>query len=124
MRYAIGGVLLLALASAAAAEEKIDAKKLLGKWERKDSKKETAFIVEFAKDGKLIVTSGKDFKTDGTYKLDKDKLTIQLKIGENEVKDTVTITKLTDTELEYESGSKKTRDTFLRLKPGKRLNCG
>ena len=116
MRIAIGCAFILAVAAAASAEEKIDAKKLLGKWERKDSKKETAFIVEFAKDGRLIVTSGKDFKTDGNYALDKDKLTIHLKIGENEVKDTLTITKLTDTELEYESGSKKTRDTFTRVK--------
>jgi uncharacterized protein (TIGR03066 family) len=97
-------------------EEKIDGAKLIGKWERKDAKKESAFTLEFAKDGKLIVGLGKDSKNSGTYKLDGNKLTVVLKVGENEIKDTLTITKLTDEEFEAESGAKKAKDIFLRVK--------
>lgn len=116
MRLSIGCLLLAIAASASPADDKIDAKKLVGKWERRDAKKESAFVLEFTKDGKLIVKSGADFTTDGTYKLNDNKLTITLKVGENEIKDTLTITKLTDDALEYESGAKKMRDTFTRVK--------
>ena len=104
MRTLLGLGLVLALTcGATAADEKIDAKKIVGKWEPKEPKKGEAMVMEFTKDGKLTVTGdmgGKDVKIDGTYMLDGDKLTFALKFMEVEIKETVTITKLTDDEME------------------------
>lgn len=110
---------VLALAAGAYADEKIDAKKIVGKWEPKDAKKEIKMELEFTKDGKLSVTAdadGKDFTITGTWKLDGNKLTLQLKAGENEIKDTVTISKLTDDEMIGESDTKKQKESFKRVK--------
>lgn len=107
-------MMLLAFAASAAddkKDEKIDGKKLIGKWEPKDRK----LILEFTKDGKLNVTSD-EFKIDGSFRLEGNKLTILLKSGENEIKDTVTISKLTDDEMIGESETKKTKETFKRVK--------
>lgn len=104
MRTLIGLGLVLALTcGATAADDKIDAKKILGKWEPKEPKKGEALMMEFAKDGKLIVTGetgGKDVKIEGTYKLDGDQLTYAVTFMGVDAKETVTITKLTDDEME------------------------
>ena len=116
MRILSGCVLAIVVAFAGAddkKDDKIDAKKLVGKWE---PKKDAKFTIEFTKDGKLIVIADKDFKIEGTYKLDGNKLEILMKAGENEVKDTILISKLTDDEMEGESQGKKTKDTFKRIK--------
>lgn len=124
MRTMIGcAAVLFALAAGAAgtaADDKIDTKKLLGKWEPKDAKKDVKIVLEFAKDGKLVVTSPgpeKESRLEGTYKLDGNKLTLHLKVGDQEVKDTVTITRLTDDEMEGESDGKKGKQAFTRVKP-------
>ena len=111
-------VVMFAFAAGAAddkKDEKIDGKKLIGKWEPKDPKAEK-IVLEFTRDGKLNAFADKDFKIEGSYKLDGNKLTILLKAGENEIKDTVTISKLTDDELIGESETKKTKETFKRVK--------
>lgn len=99
----IGMVLVLALGTTAtAADEKFDAKKLVGKWEPAAPKKGEAMVMEFTKDGKLTVTgkmNDKDVKIEGTYKLDGDKLSFALKFMDIEIKETVTLTKLTDEEM-------------------------
>lgn len=107
MRTLLGIGLVLALATGLnAADEKkadIDGKKLVGKWEPKTPKKGEAMVMEFSKDGKLTVTGdmgGKEVKIEGTYKLDGDKLSFALKFMDVEIKETVTITKLTDDEME------------------------
>jgi uncharacterized protein (TIGR03066 family) len=116
-RLGCTAALAILLAVGAGADDKIDAKKLVGKWEPKsEEKKESKMVIEFVKDGKLTVTADKDFKIDGKWKLDGNKLTLEMKVGENEIKDTVTITKLTDDELIGESDSKKQKQTFLRVK--------
>ena len=115
--FAMTAVLMFAAGSAA--DDKIDAKKLVGKWEPKDAKKEIKMVMEFTKDGKLNVTAdadGKDFTIMGTWKLDGNKLTLQLKAGENEIKDTVTLSKLTDDEMVGESDTKKQKESFKRVK--------
>src|SRR4051812_1261170 len=87
----IGAALALACGIAAADEkkgeekkaEKIDAAKLVGKWEPKDPRKGEEFVMDFAKDGKLSVTGTLDGKPQtfgGTYKLDGDKLSFDLKV--------------------------------------------
>src|SRR5436309_3232157 len=86
-------------------DEKIDAKKLVGKWEPGDGKKDAKVTIEFTKDGKLQIVAefnGKSEKAEGTYKLDGNKLDVTLKLGGQEQKETLTVLKLTDDELTTE----------------------
>lgn len=121
MRIILGCAVAVSLAGGAGADDKdtpIDAKKLVGKWEPKEQKKDTKIMIEFAKDGKLNITAaraGKEDKVEGSYKLDGDQLAIHLKVGEKEAKETVTITKLTDDEWEGKGKDGKT-EAFKRVK--------
>lgn len=79
--------------------EKIDATKLLGKWEPKQKRFKG---IEFLKDGKLSMTipgAGMDFKLDGTYKVEGNKLITVVKTANAETKETLTVSKFTDTEI-------------------------
>jgi uncharacterized protein (TIGR03066 family) len=111
MRALIGAVAVLGLAGwadDAAAQEKIDAKKLIGKWQPAEPAKGADVTIEFAEKGKMtfvIDIGGKTEKIEGSYKLDGDKLEMVLVVGKDkdgkdkEQKETVTLTKLTDDEL-------------------------
>ena len=114
---AILGCTILALACATvAAQEKVDPKKLIGKWETGDKK--SLVQIEFAAEGKLTVTSGepgKETKFEGTYKVEGDKLDVSLKFMGEEQKEKLTIKKLTDTELVTED-SKGKSETLRRKK--------
>jgi len=102
-------------------DEKIDAKKLLGKWEPADNKKDQKLVIEFAKDGKMTISAdagGKDIKIDGTYKLDGAKLSVALNFGGMEQKETLTILKLTDDEMSTED-SKGKKESMKRIKDKK-----
>ena len=117
MRTLLGFGLVLGLAGiTAAADEKIDAKKLLGKWEHKDMQ----FFVTFLKDGKVTVEGG-DLKADGTYKVEGNKILLTVKFGDKEKKMSRTVTKLTDTELTSTDDDKKDDkgDTLVRVKEKK-----
>jgi len=89
------------------ADEKVDAAKLVGKWEMVKSDEQTApkgALVEFTKDGKVTLTldaGGKKFEMGGTYKLAGDKLTVKFKPpdGGEEKEDTDTVKSLTDDKL-------------------------
>ncbi len=131
MRAILGCVAVLALACGAttlAGQAKLDAKKLVGKWEpapekidkknKKDKNEDKTppapppipTIIEFSADGKLSMTvgePGKDYRVDGTYKLDSDKLSVSLKVADKEIKETLTIKKLTDDELVTEDSKNK-----------------
>ncbi len=130
MRAILGcaAVLALAYAATAAGQAKIDGKLLVGKWEPapekekdkdkdkdKDKKeKPPAMVLEFAADGKLAMLvgeTGKETRVEGTYKLESDKLTVQLKIADKEAKETLTVKKLTTTEFITED-SKGKAETF------------
>ncbi len=111
MRAILGcGLAVLVLFTAAAGagdkkEEKIDAKKLIGKWEPSEAKKGADVVIEFQKDGKLSIAAnaaGKEFKIDGMYKVDGNKLELKLSFMGQEKSDTATILKLTDDELTTE----------------------
>jgi len=122
MRAMLGCTLGLLLCCAVSAEdkkdEKVDAKKLIGKWEPKEKKEGASVVIEFAKEGKLAITfggKGKDVTIDGTYKVDGNKLTTTLKVGDKERSDTSTVTKLTDTELMMKDEKGK-EDTLVRIK--------
>ena len=119
MRSIIGAVVVLALAgfTTAAGQEKIDGKKLIGKWEPADLAG-ARMVVEFADKGKVTVSvekGGKSTKVEGTYKLDGNKLTMTMKFMEKEVKEEVKLTKLTDDEMEGEN-SKGMKEGFKRIK--------
>ena len=115
------GCVLAALAvgfgpDAAGREEKIDAKKLVGKWTGESESTGETVVMEFTKDGKLKITSKakKEIQLNGTYTVDGDKLMVTLKAGDQEFKETLTIVKLTDDEL-VTKDSKGKKDTFERL---------
>ena len=99
-------------------DEKIDVKKLIGKWKLKPTKDTLDGVIEFQKDGKLtaIFTFGKEeFKMEGTYKIDGNKLLMVMKDDGKEMKSTLIVTKLTDTEL-VGTNEKGKEDTFVRIK--------
>jgi uncharacterized protein (TIGR03066 family) len=113
--FVICAVLCLAAPGAQAQEKKgkVDkAKLLVGSWETAKADEGTlpkGAIVQFTKDGKLIVTinqDGKEMKMEGTYKLDGDSFDMALKVGDMEHKDTIKITKLTAKELKTENSQK------------------
>lgn len=93
------------LAPAVRADEKDYPKLIVGKWELtkvEEGGLPKGTIIEFTKDGKLSLTVKKDdtdTKIEGTYTVEGDKFSISIKVGEEERKQTVTIVKLTDTEL-------------------------
>ena len=125
MRFIVGCGLAVVMAVAAGAaapekkdEKKFDSGKLLGKWEPKDLPAGIKVTVEFAKDGKLLLIydeRGKAQKSEGTYKLDGDKLSVVLKKGDKDEKETMTVKKLTDTEL-VTTDEKGKEETLMKLK--------
>lgn len=119
MRILFGMVVLFAGAAVCTAgADKIDPAKLVGKWAEKDAKNDQSMSIEFTKDGKFTIVhmgGGKDFKTEGTYKLDSEKL----KLDSDDLKMTIIIKKLTDDEFVGGPEGKKDEKTFTRIKPKK-----
>ncbi len=90
----------------ARAEDKKDyAKLIVGKWEASKADEGTlpqGSFVEFTKDGKIKITikaGDMDMSIEGTYKLKGDKFDLTMKVGDDEHTQTITIKKLTETEL-------------------------
>jgi uncharacterized protein (TIGR03066 family) len=113
------GLAVVVFAGAAKAEDD-NAKKLIGVWvvDKSSGDLPPGSSVEFTKDGKLaavVKADGKEIKFEGTYKLEKDKITVKLKVENETIEETVTIKKLTDEELEIEDKDKKV-DTFKKKK--------
>ena len=122
MKAMLGCALAVGLVAAAAADDKkdlpIDGKKLVGKWEPKEAKKEVTMVLEFTKDQKTLLTvtaKGRTEKAEGTYKLDGNKLKIKIKLGEREVDQELAVLRLTDQELETED-SKGKKETLTRVR--------
>lgn len=117
--FAVPFALLLVLGTASADDKKpdpIDAKKLIGKWERKEGK---AFAIEFKADGKVTsVVEGSEGVREGTYTVTGDRLTAALKYGDTEDRINSTIVSLTDTELVLK-GANKVTTTLRRVKDKK-----
>jgi uncharacterized protein (TIGR03066 family) len=122
------GAAVLGLAGSAGAQDKKDdakdyAKLIVGKWEvsKSGSDLPAGSTIEFTKDGKLaavIKAEGQELKLEGTYKVEKEKLTVKLKVGDQEMEESATIKKLTDDTLEIEDKDKKV-DVLKRKKDGK-----
>lgn len=91
-----------------------EAVKLVGRWEAvKAEELPPGSIIEFAKDGKLnllVKEKTGDLKFDGTYTVAGKKVMIKLKAGDAAIDETVTITKLTATELGLEDKDKKVNE--------------
>ena len=106
LRWLAVGAVVCVLSGAARAEDKPDyAKMLVGKWEITKADEGTVppgTIVVFTEDGKMRITGKKDDKDvtmEGTYKVEGDAFTFKLKEGDTEHSDTITITKITKTEM-------------------------
>ena len=100
------GAIVCAFTAGARAEDKVDyAKLIVGKWEitkADDGTVPVGTIVEFTKDGKFKVTGKKEDKVEtfeGTYKVEKNTFTFVMKVGDEEHKETITITKMTEKEM-------------------------
>lgn len=120
---ALSGMMVV-LASTAGAADDDNAKKIVGKWEvtKSGSDLPEGSTVEFAKDGKLTAVIKGDAtkkeeatKLEGTYKVEKDKMVVKLKVGDQSIEETVTILKLTDDALELKDKDSKT-DVFKKVK--------
>ena len=128
MRALIGTGVVLAIAGGLVAaddkkeeKEKIDGAKLVGKWEPKEPKKGEEFVLEFAKDGKMVVSGtldGKPQTLEGSYKLDGAKLSFELKALGETIKETIVVLKLSDEELEARDKDGKV-EVLTRAKPKK-----
>ena len=107
--FAVGAVVCLLVAGARAEEKQDAAKLIVGKWECTKADPESlpvGAVVEFTKDGKMkvIVKMGDmEMTIEGTYKVEKDKFTFALKMGDQEHKDTITIKKISDKEMVTEN---------------------
>ena len=116
---AVLGVAVVVFAGAAQAQDD-NAKKIVGTWilDKAGGELPAGSTVEFTKDGKLTAAfkaDGQDVKLDGTYKVEKDKLSVKLKINDQDFEETMTIKKLTDEALELEDKDKKV-DVFKKKK--------
>lgn len=111
-RFAAAGIALVFVALIAAAGTD-NAKKIVGVWEKA---KDKLISLEFTKDGKLKIKGkqgDKTFEIDGTYKVEKD--TLSLTIGGNTDTDPK-IKKLTDSELHLENFFEKEKGKVAEFK--------
>jgi uncharacterized protein (TIGR03066 family) len=100
--------------------EKIDAKKLIGKWKWEPRKEDewATVVMDFKKDGKLTTVytiDGKESKNEGVYTVDGNTLITEPKEAGKGRKETFTITELTDTEL-VGTTDKGTQEKLVRIK--------
>jgi uncharacterized protein (TIGR03066 family) len=120
MRMILGSALMVILSAGVSAEdkvEKVDASKVVGKWEPKDAPKGMKVVIEFTKDGKILITTGKkDEDFGGTYKVEGNKIKITLKLGDMEIKDDLTVSKQSDTELIFKKGDSDKLEGLVRIK--------
>ena len=107
LRLLVAVAVVGALTLGARAEEKKadNAKLLVGTWEVVKADQGTAWAgsaVEFAKDGKMTVThkkDGKEEKGEGIYRVEGDTFFFVVQAGDTAFKKTVTIKKISETEL-------------------------
>lgn len=114
--FAVGVVAVVLFGGVAPTRAQDEAAKIVGVWEVAKSKDlPTGSTIEFAKDGKFTVKvkGEKEEVGTGSYAIDKTKLTVKLKFGDQAFEQSATIKKLTPTELHLE-GDDKLVDEFKR----------
>jgi uncharacterized protein (TIGR03066 family) len=113
MRTVLGSAILLAMMSGlSAADDPVDAAKLIGKWELAEAKKGQSLTLEFLTGMKISVVvgeTGKEVKLDGTYSVsENNKMHVVLKFMGEDIKESLTIKKLSSDELVTEDSKGKT----------------
>ncbi len=113
------GIVIVGLATTAQAQDD-NAKKIVGLWEvaKAGGDLPAGSTIEFTKDGKInavVKVEGMEVKLDGTYTVAKEKLTVKIKVADQNIEETATIKKLTDDALEIEDKDKKV-DVFKKKK--------
>ena len=110
---AVGMILGLVASGANADDKKADnAKLVVGKWavtKCEEGSLPVGTIVDLTKDGKVKVTvkeGDKEEVAEGTYTVDGDTMKVTLKVDKDEEKHTVTIKKVSDTEMIIEADGK------------------
>ncbi len=113
-----GCAALVVCLGVSADDKKIDAQKLIGKWEPKEKKDGQKVVIEFQTGGKACMAhtaDGKETKSEGTYKVDGNKIVVTMTVGGEEKTHTHNVSKLTDTEL-VGTDDKGQEHTFVRIK--------
>src|SRR6188474_3265581 len=100
------GVAIVGFATTAQAQDD-NAKKIVGIWEvaKAGGDLPAGSTIEFTKDGKInavVKVEGMEVKLDGTYTVAKEKLTVKIKVADQNIEEVATIKKLTDDALEIE----------------------
>jgi uncharacterized protein (TIGR03066 family) len=108
LRLMVVGVVLCELAGGVRAED--NAKLVIGKWQVVKASPKTfpiGALLELSKDENVKVTAKREDKEvvhEGTYKVVGDAIIITVKVEGEEQKHTLTITKISDTEMVTEHG--------------------
>jgi uncharacterized protein (TIGR03066 family) len=114
-------VLALSLSAAPAPEKKEDKPKdlILGKWSREDPKTKETVVIEFTKDGKVLIKAtaeGKKLEFGGVYTFaTEDKIDVEINFGEGQKKKETLTVKVTKDELTTTDARDK-KETFNRVK--------
>jgi uncharacterized protein (TIGR03066 family) len=120
MRLIFGCAVTLVMTCAlTAADDQIDIKKLYGKWELAEAKKGQALTLEFKEDMTIQVIvgeAGKENKIEGKFAItENNRLDVELKYLGEDIKEALTIKRLTSDELVTED-SKGKSETMRRKK--------
>jgi uncharacterized protein (TIGR03066 family) len=107
LRFLAAGAMFCALTVGVRGDDKKadNAKLLVGAWEVVKADKGTVKVgegIEFTKDGKMKLTpkvGEKDETIEGTYTIEGDKFTFMVKVGDDIRKQTLTIKKISETEM-------------------------
>jgi uncharacterized protein (TIGR03066 family) len=113
------GVVMVVVAGTAQAQDD-NAKKIVGIWEvaKAGGDLPAGSTIEFTKDKMIkavVKVEGMEVKLEGTYEVVKEKLTVKIKVADQNIEETATIKKLTDDALEIEDKDKKV-DVFKKKK--------
>ena len=120
-RFLLALAIVFLSVSGTIAQDKIDAKLLVGKWEPNgEDTKGAKIVLEFTDKGDIIVNAefgGQKNELKGTYKLDGDKLELKLKNPAGAEKSTtVKVLKLTKDDLVTKEGENGKEEKMKRVK--------
>jgi uncharacterized protein (TIGR03066 family) len=118
LRTTLGCVLGLLLCGPLGADDKIDAKKLVGRWELEEKQEGLSVVIELKEGGKMtatVRTEGGVIKLEGAYRVDGGRLHTTLNADGSGRSEPHTIVNLTDAELVTKDKSGK-EERMVRVK--------